>query len=99
MLQPTSMGGEQSRRSDRLKPRAMITSESQKDMKDVQEARDLEGHNLSIEEEVFTMGSPAFTLLQLAEGNAGDSMETLINGIRAVDYASTCWQWKISWRL
>ena len=83
--QPTSTGGEQSRRSDRLKPRATITSESRKDMKDAQEARDwLEGHNLVIEEEVFTMGSLAFALLQLAEGNAGDSMETLINGIRAV---------------
>ena len=83
--QPTSTGGEQSRRSDRLKPRATITSESRKDMKDAQEARDwLEGHNLAIEEEVFTTGSLAFALLQLAEGNAGDSMETLINGIRAV---------------
>ncbi|KIK02007.1 hypothetical protein K443DRAFT_122095 [Laccaria amethystina LaAM-08-1] len=83
--QPTSTGAEQTHRSNRLKPRATITSESWKDMKDMQEVRDwLEGHNLAIEEEVFTTGSLAFALLQLAEGNVGDSMETLINGIRVV---------------
>ena len=30
------------------------------------------------------MGSLACALMQLAEGNAGDSMETLISGIRVV---------------
>jgi len=81
--QPISTG-EQARSSDRLKPRTTITADSRKDMKDTQEVRDwLEGHNLAIEE-VFTTGSLAFALLQLAEGNTGDTMETLINGIRAV---------------
>ena len=52
-------------------------------MKDTQEVRDwLGGHNLAIEEEVFTTGSLALVLLQLAEGNMGGSMETLSNGIR-----------------
>jgi len=72
-------------RSDRLKTRTAMVSESRKDMKEAQDARDwLEGHNLAIEEEVFTTGSLAFALLQLAEGNAGDSMEVLINGTWAI---------------
>jgi hypothetical protein len=83
--QPTNTGGEQTCRSNRLKTRTAMALESRKDMKDAQDARDwLEGHNLAIEEEVFTTGSLAFALLQLAEGNAGDSMEALINRIRAV---------------
>lgn len=83
--QPTSTGGEQTHRSDRLKPRTTMTSESQRDIKDAEEARNwLEGHSLAIEDEVFTTGSLAFALLQLTEGNVGDSMETLINGVRAV---------------
>jgi len=83
--QPISTGGEQTCRSDRLKTRATMTSESRKELKNPQEARDwLEAHNLAIKDEVFTMGSLACTLLQLAEGNARDSMETLISGIRAV---------------
>jgi len=83
--QPISTGGEQMRRSDRLKTRATMTSESRKELKNAQEARDwLEARNLAIEDEVFTTGSLACALLQLAEGNAGDSMETLISGIRAV---------------
>ena len=79
--QPINMGGEKTCRSDRLKTRTAMVSESRKDMKDAQDARDwLDGHNLMIEEEVFMTGSLAFALLQLAEGNAGDSMEVLING-------------------
>jgi len=83
--QPTSTGGEQTCRSDRLKPRTAMTSESRRDIKDTEEARNwLEGHSLAIEDEVFMTGSLAFALLQLVEGSAGDSMETLINGVRAV---------------
>ena len=62
-----------------------MISESRKDLKNVQEARDwLEARNLAIEDEVFTMGSLACMLMQLVEGHAGDSMETLISGIREV---------------
>ena len=84
-LQPTSTGGEQTCRSNRLKTRATMVSESRKELKNAQEARDwLEGHNLAIEDKVFTTGSLECALLQLAEGNAGDSMDMLISRIRAV---------------
>ena len=83
--QPTSTGADQTCRSDRLKTRATMISGSRKDLKNVQEARDwLEARNLAIEDKVFTTGSLACALIQLVEGNAGDSMETLISGIRAV---------------
>ena len=83
--QPASTGTDQTCRSDRLKTRATMISESRKDLKNVQEARDwLEARNLAIEDEVFTMGSLACMLMQLVEGHAGDSMETLISGIREV---------------
>ena len=39
-LQPASTGTDQTRRSDRLKTRATMISESRKDLKNVQEARD-----------------------------------------------------------
>ena len=82
---PVTAGVEQTRRSDRLKTRTTMMEESRKDLRNTQEARDwLEARNLAIEDEVFTTGSLACALLQLVEGNAGDSMETLISGTRAV---------------